>query len=85
MTYIPLIFVGGKSLSSDCCEAEALNTYFGSVFNPIFNFNIVQPESSEILLDVFSLTVSDVELLMPNYGDSLSIGLRNIPSFNIKH
>ena len=53
---------GDKSVSSDGCKAEALNTYFGPVSNPKVNFEIVQPDC-KILLDDSNFTVSDAELL----------------------
>ena len=83
-TYPPVMFFGDKSLTSDSCKADALNTYFGSVFNPKINFKILRPDSCKILLDDFDFTVNDVELLLRKCDDSLSSGPDNIPSFVLR-
>ena len=79
------MFFGVILLSSEGCKPEAIKTYFGSVFHPKGNFEIVQSECCKILLVHFDFTASDVELLLQNFNNTSSTGPDTILFLYLRH
>ena len=78
------MYSGNQYLVDDLSEAEALNNYFSSVFNPKRPVSIDQSPNCDIFLDDFDFSVTDIELLLNDCDDSLATGPDNIPSFVLK-